>query len=220
DAALGKTLLVAGRDLRLVENTHPLGGLFQRGPHRRRAAGRERIPLLLGQERVVEIRAVEPSRQLAHRGVAARAHVGHDARGGHGHLGRGSRRGAQVEGLDALRRIGEVEQADHGAPPRRSRTGSSSSSLSRYEARFTTSRALTCSRSSTTTRPFCSSVRPVSTRSTIASARFATAASSTDPESRTMSTGTPRRAKARAVRRGYLVATRKERPTSAPFSPL
>src|SRR5439155_18021536 len=162
----------------------------------------------VGQEGIGQVGPVEAPGQLADRGLASRTHLADDAGDGRADLGR--RRGGcpQATGLRALGRIGEVEQADHAGPPTRSSTGRSCSSLSRYEARFTTSRALTCRISSITTRPFSFRVRPVSTRSTIASARSATAASSTDPDSGTRSTGTPRRAKVRAVSRGYLVATR------------
>src|SRR5205085_956518 len=219
-SAVREPLFVAPRHLRRMERAEALGGFFQGGADARSAARLERLPLARCDEWVCQVGSVEAERQLAQRVVPSVADVGDRAGNGSSDVRGRSCRRAQERRLRAAVAILEVEEADHAAPPRRSRTGSNSSSFSRYEARFTTRRAVTWSRSSTTARPFCSSVRPVSTRSTIASARFATAASSTDPDSRTTSTGTARRAKARAVRRGYFVATRNERPTSAPLSPV
>ena len=69
-------------------------------------------------------------------------------------------------------------------------------------------RAEEAATSSTGSSPFSSSVRPVSTTSTMQSERPRPGASSTEPASRTTSTDTPRSRKCALETRGYFVATR------------
>ena len=83
-------------------------------------------------------------------------------------------------------------------------------------ARFATSIVEIWATSSRSSSPFCASVVPVSTRSTISSARPVIGASSTEPCTYTTSAWIPRRAKCAAAVRGYFVATRGRLARAAP----
>ena len=82
------------------------------------------------------------------------------------------------------------------------------------------SRALIGMMSSTATRSFACSVRPVETRSTIASARPTSGASSIDPYSLIRSTCMPLAAKCSRAVRTYLVATRMRAPRWTDRAPI
>ncbi len=78
-----------------------------------------------------------------------------------------------------------------------------------------TTTAWLLSSSPTERRPFMTSVEPVDTRSTMASARPSLGATSTAPLMVMISTGMPRSAKARRVLLGWLVAMRNPRTSSS-----
>ena len=98
-------LLVARRRFRCVECPDSLRRPNEGFADFRRAARGEGVPLGVGKEWIGKVRAVETRRQLAHRCVAPRPHVGDDASYRLGDRGSDRRRRAQAEGRGSLRGV-------------------------------------------------------------------------------------------------------------------
>src|SRR5688572_350937 len=160
-------------------------------------------------------RIVKPMRILQERGIPSLAHCAQNV-GHHGFHGRvrgrvvaGERR---QRGIEARRGRRQATQLHSAAWAKASISGWSAARLVLSAAWLTISRADTRMMSSTASRSFALSVLPVETRSTMASARPTSGASSIDPYSRIRSTWTPLAAKCSRVMLTYFVATLRRAP--------
>src|SRR5207244_4580542 len=126
--------------------------------------------------------AIEAARVIQQRGVAARAYLGEDGTHGFREL-RVLRRVEACQLFEAGSKIlvGGRKAFHLAARAKASISGCSSARLVLSAAWLTISRAETGRISSTATSPLSRSVRPVATRSTMASARPVSGASSIDP---------------------------------------
>ena len=150
--------------------------------------------------------AVEALDVAAQRDVAAAAHLLDDLAHGLGdRLGAGRERAHRAAAPAGPRR---ADREALSAPRSRSTTSSMAAALSLCATGLAISRAVATAISSRTTSPFSRSVVPVAVRSTIASTRPVSGASSTEPLTSTISAWRPVRSKYPAAIRGYFVATR------------
>src|SRR5581483_4572372 len=147
---------------------------------------------------------------LPERFVAPIANRTHDLRDRRGHLL--LRWGERAQAGGQARRVAPVpvDALDLHLVASRILSASSSTSAARslWATRLATRRAVQVVISSRTSSSFSASVRPVSTRSTIPSARPTRGASSTEPLTSITSARLPASWNQRSVARGYLVAMR------------